>query len=216
MSTQYGLFKTQRTVDVVFAAGWLAAACVLWFAAIDPAMRDSDVRQQQIVQLRAMESDAEYADRAVKAEETNLVRLEQQIAALNVNLSGVDGLNQRLADMTRLCEDVAEASGGRLKIEQLTPGVPTSGARFTSVPIRLAGVAHYAAAAQLLARIHSQFRDTGVAGFALAAESEAPDAPSRLQLDLVWYAAPAQPTSRGTSNGAGRADRATAAEPQPR
>lgn len=216
MSVQYGLFKSQRAVDAVFAAGWLGAVAVLWFAAIDPAMRDSDVRQQQVMQLRAMESDADYADRAVKAEETNLARLEQQIRSLNVNLSRVDGLNQRLADMTRLCEEVAEASGGRLKIEQLTPGAPVSGARFTSVPIRLAGVAHYAAAAQLLARVHSQFRDTGVSGFALAAESEAPDAPSRLQLDLVWYAAPAQPSARSASSGAGGADRANATVVEPR
>ena len=173
---------------VIDAAGLglcAALTVVCYFAGVRPVQERQDevalqraelatrveIEERLTAQLR--ELDARVAARARLAQEEGL------------ELQPADLVNSRVSGITELTLD------GKISFDEVKPGTPVAQARFTRVPIRLAGTGSYRSAADFLHRLRAQFRDIAVAGFELRGHPEKPEATGQFQFDLVWYAAPA-------------------------
>lgn len=111
-------------------------------------------------------------------------QLSERLESLAIELSNIDQMNTRLAELTRL----AEESG--LAIEAVRPGVQTSDTRYRAVMLTLIGRVAYADAGTFLDRLRTEFPDTGLQSIAFDRLPEG-ETQGRLQLVMVWYAAPA-------------------------
>jgi hypothetical protein len=194
-------FRSRLGVDAVFGAGWAALMFVGWALVIAPAQTAQERRAERERHLAHLKTQAVEMEQAVAAQQRRLAEVEAQVAQSHVRLLPVSGLNQRIADLTAMAD---ELGGGLVKIEQIVPGTPKPAARFTAVPIQIIGLATYPGAQSLLRRLHTRFSDTGVAAFSLSAGEGS--ATAAFKLELVWYAAPASPAGRaGSASRAGGA-----------
>lgn len=188
--TNFLLSRGKVGVDVMFALGWAVVLGVVWFVVVQPARDDRGRLEQDEAQLVQLHVDSRTLDARVKKERDRLAAVEKELAASQVHLVGVDGLNQRLSSLTRLADSISALGVGTLKVDQITPGTQVHGARYTSVPIRLAGTATYGSAAALLSRLHTEFPDTGVSALTLAHSADVPESDAAFSLELTWYAKP--------------------------
>ena len=201
-------FQSRSGVDAVFAVGWVAVLFAGWAFIIAPAQSSEARKAADLSQLSELRTKSLELAQAAQAQRDRLAKLESELKRNPLQLAGVGALNQRIADLTALADQVSAATSVGLKIEQITPGAPVAGPRYTAVPIRLSGIATYVGAQVMLERLHERFPDTGVTAFSLASTQEGA-ATASFTLELMWYAAPAGATARNGQ--ANRADRA--AEP---
>lgn len=110
-------------------------------------------------------------------------QLSDRLEALDIELSSLELMNTRLAELTHL----AEESG--MVIEAVRPGVQTSDPRYRAVMLTLVGRVGYMEASDFLDRLRDEFADTGMQSITF--DRIADDAAQgRLQIEMVWYAAP--------------------------
>ncbi|MCA9274088.1 MAG: type 4a pilus biogenesis protein PilO [Phycisphaerales bacterium] len=122
-------------------------------------------------------------------------QLSDRLDQLAIELSNIDQMNTRLADLTHL----AEESG--MSIEAVRPGDQVTEDRYRAVLITLIGRTGYEQAGTFLDAMRKQFPDTGLQSIQFSRIAGDP-ATGRLQIEMVWYAAPA--VSNGRIGGAPR------------
>ncbi len=122
-------------------------------------------------------------------------QLTDRLEQLDINLHNIDQMNTRLAGLTSL----AEKAG--LTIESFRPGEQLSEERYRAVVISLVGRASYGQVSDFLGSLRRNFPDTGLQKITLERVS-GNDATGRLQIEMVWYAAPAASAGSADRKGA--------------
>jgi hypothetical protein len=84
-----------------------------------------------------------------------------------------------------------------LKIDQLRPGKSLNGSRYQTVPIYLVGSGSFSTCVKLLRELQRGFPDTSVASFEVKGDPTKPNEPTKLRVDLLWYALPDVDLSKG-------------------
>lgn len=181
-------FRSQLGVDLVFGSAWATALLAGWALVVAPVQGRREALAAQERELGELNQKAKELDEMRAAQSQRLTEIERALSGLRVRLQDAGALNQRLAELTNLADQIGADPRRGLKVEQITPGTPTVGPRFTTVPIRLSGVSTYAAASAFLERLQERFPDTGVTGLTLKVRGE-DTAEAEFGMDLVWYAA---------------------------
>lgn len=111
-------------------------------------------------------------------------QLTDRLEQLDIQLSDLDQLNTRIAELTHLAEDHG------LNIETLRPGDQVSEEKYRAIAITLIGRVDYLKASEFLAELRHQYPDTGLQTMTLD-RLPGDETMGRLQIGMVWYAAPA-------------------------
>ena len=186
-------------VTALCAMALIAGAVYAWH--VGPRLADAAALEERRAILVQRNEEAQQASQNLRKTQGHLEEIRATAAREPVRLKRPDEINSRLAELTALADGL---DSGALRIEQINPGGPIKGARYSVVPIRLAGEGSYVACAEFLARLHSQFLDTAVTGYSLAQDASRDDGRARFSVDLAWSAAPWPPLSRPEA-GAARA-----------
>jgi Tfp pilus assembly protein PilO len=118
--------------------------------------------------------------------------LSQKLENLEIELSSIDQMNTRLSLVT----SIADKAG--LTLESVRPGAEAKTDRYRAVAISLVGRTGYEEAGVFLEDLLRQFPDTGLETIRFERINNQGLITGRLQLDMVWYAAP-----NGTNGSAG-------------
>lgn len=195
MSDRRPLASLQSAFELwrIDAAGLAVCAllgAIWYFAGLKPlsdARAEHDVLQEQLTD-RGGALEERSGERTARLRQ--VAAMKTKIDSGKVKLQNVDQLNKRIAEISAL------AGQAHLRVDELRPGAPVALRRYTTVPVRLDGTGSFPECVRFLHDLHEQFHDTGVVGFELRGEPEAPDKPSTFVLNLVWYADPPLPTAR--------------------
>lgn len=120
-------------------------------------------------------------------------QLTQRLEDLDIELSSIDQMNTRLSRVTSIAEDAG------MTLESVRPGAEVRTDRYRAVAISLVGRTGYIEAGNFLEELLRQFPDTGLEGIRIERIKTDDDITGRLQLSMVWYAAP-----DGRTGGAGK------------
>ena len=115
-----------------------------------------------------------------------LERLDEQLAASELQLQSPQYLNRRMARLVEL------AAGSGLDIHETRQGKVRAHQRLQQVPLHLAGTGSYPDCAAFLHRVHETLPDMSIVDFELTGHPGARAVPADFRFDLVWYAAPAR------------------------
>ena len=137
-------------------------------------MASNELQQRKVSENNASETAQQLSD-----------RLDQ----LAIVLSNIDQMNTRLADLTHLAEDAG------MVIEAVRPGEQVSEQRYRAVLITLIGRTGYEEAGAFLDSMRNQFPDTGLQSIQFN-RLPGDESLGRLQIQMVWYAAPAASNGR--------------------
>jgi Tfp pilus assembly protein PilO len=182
-------YKLFTTTD---AAGF-AVAVVLTFAFLFGVLLPLNARmKQQAVERQTAARESQrlagiFATGKALEREIELTRLE--IMAAPLQLSSVEALNQRLADLAQL------ANRCMLHTEQLTPDEAVKTARFVTVPVRMSGHGSYRNCAMFIHCLHQQLPDVDVRAFKLTGTPNDPATDGNFEFQLGWIA-----TERGAES----------------
>ncbi|GAB5495145.1 MAG: hypothetical protein Phyf2KO_02250 [Phycisphaerales bacterium] len=122
----------------------------------------------------------ESEQRASNSAEILTERLEQ----LDIELLSIDQINSRLSTLTA----IAEQAG--MTLEGLRPGDEARAERYRAIEITLVGRVDYLQAVEFLGQLRKQLPDTGLLGIRFERIANEEGVSGRLQLEMVWYAAP--------------------------
>jgi len=111
-----------------------------------------------------------------------ITRIKQELSDNAIKLKSADEINSHLA---RLAAVTGKCG---LKLDQLRPDKYLSGPRYQTVPIYLAGSGSFPECVKLLHKLQREFPDTSVASFEVSGDPSKPEEPTRLRVDLLWYA----------------------------
>jgi len=162
-----------------------AISVVGYLGAVQPALRSNEQQDLQQRDLAAQNEKAAQVTTSINVLKRQLVKLEQAAAESPLQLQSAQLSNQRLAELTRL------ASDNGLQVDGVRTGTISTGPHFELVPIHLSGRGAFKTSTAFLARLHEQFADMGLTAMMLTDNPGNPQWPTSLQLELVWYAAPA-------------------------
>ena len=181
-----------RSVVVIGVAGCVALTIGAYFAAIRPLVRQQSGLASQQAQLASQRHQmSELAE--TMATLTGRVRdVKQALGKTPLQLKPADEVTWHLARLA----DFASESGLEMGEAQL--GESSDVARYKMVPIHLAGKGAYSACAVFLHQLSRKFSDTAVSSMEMSCDPENPGSVTDLQINLVWYAAPASHFARGS------------------
>lgn len=126
---------------------------------------------------------AEREQSEMRAADT-AAQLTQRLEQLDIELSNIDQMNTRLSKVTAIAESVG------MTLEGLRPGAEAQAERYRAVEITLIGRVDYLQAGDFLAELRRQLPDTGLLGIRFERIRSNEGVSGRLQLQMVWYAAP--------------------------
>jgi hypothetical protein len=138
------------------------------------ALREIELTDQQ---KKARSLSTKLADVA-----SEITQINQELADNTVELKPVSHINSHLARIATL--------SGRcgLKVDRLRPDKCLNGTRYQTVPIYLVGSGSFPACVKLLQELQRNFPDTSVASFEVKGDPTNPKEPTKLRVDLLWYA----------------------------
>ncbi|MHC4140356.1 MAG: type 4a pilus biogenesis protein PilO [Planctomycetota bacterium] len=166
--------------SAVIAAISLAAFLVV----VGPAQRLGSQRAALVRELDEQQRWAEELDQTQGVLAEELDRIEQQLAASEIQLQSSRYLNARIAHI------IDHAARGEVAIHETRPGTVRDHRRYQAVPILLAGRGSYSDCAAFLHQLHTSLPDTGVVEFELTGQPGDTRAPASFRFNLVWYAGP--------------------------
>lgn len=165
--------------------GVCAALAALWyFAGLQPLSEAKAARAALGSTVVERGQEAQRLRTLVADIDKQIVAVQAELDSGSIHLVPADGLNERVADLTRLAHEQG------LRLDQIRPGAPVALPRFSKVPIQVAGAGTSADCARFLSAVHARYPDVGVAAMDIRGEPEMPERGTRFVLDLVWYAAP--------------------------
>ena len=135
----------------------------------------------QVTQGAQQVHDARTSFDSLKAE---LERTQAQLEDLPLRLEPSSRVNSRLAGIADLAAEIG------LEVHQLLPDSASSGQRYDVVPIVLTGSGDYAQVTRFISRVHDNFADISVVGFALSSADPSAQV-AQFDIGLAWYTLPA-------------------------
>ncbi|NEQ54239.1 MAG: hypothetical protein F6K11_29610 [Leptolyngbya sp. SIO3F4] len=173
-----------RAVDVigismiasVVAGMYLGGARPLQIAYSDTVSLKADLWLSQRTLAEREESERRASETADQ--------LSDRLEKLDIELSSIDQMNARLSRLTA----IAERAG--MTLEGLRPGAEAKAERYRAIEITLIGRVNYVQAVEFLAVLRDELPDTGLLGIRFERISTQDGVSGRLQLEMVWYAAP--------------------------
>ncbi|MHC4427917.1 MAG: type 4a pilus biogenesis protein PilO [Planctomycetota bacterium] len=163
----------------------VAISLAAFLIVVGPAQRIGAQRAAMEQEFDEQQRRAEELDQTQAALADELDRIEQQLAASEMQLQSAKHLNARIAHI------IDHAARGEVAIHETRPGTVRDHRRYQTVPILLAGRGSYSDCAAFLHQLHTSLPDTGVVEFELTGRPDDPRAPASFRFNLVWYAGPA-------------------------
>jgi hypothetical protein len=188
-----------RSIDALglsAAAGLALAVAGLGLWPMLDRLGEIDRARAELAQVQAQNDEQALA---VRSSAAGLERARARLANESIVLRPAGELNTHVRRLTEL----AAAQG--LKLDQINPGAPQRGPRYTSVPLKLGGTGTYGQVERFLRALRSEHPDTAVIAFQItqplaepvpagASKSEklaqgASVASAQFMLDMAWFAA---------------------------
>lgn len=176
-------------VDAGGACALLVVSALAYFLGAVPLMERHARASADVTELAAAREKAAESSKLLEATRKSLAAQHADLAASPLKLQPLGQLNRRLA----VVADVAAQAGASL--DDVQPGRPVVGAKFDTMPVKVAGAATFTSFASLLHRLRSEMPDSGVDGFELTLTNPVGinAGASKFSFDLVWYTASSQP-----------------------
>ncbi|MBT3201550.1 MAG: hypothetical protein HN350_16735 [Phycisphaerales bacterium] len=177
-------FKTWNTmyVDVAAMCAFALLLLMAYFVGIQPVIQRYQGFGRMVEKLENQQHiEMELSGQVAKLA-AGLTDVKQQLADNAIKLTPATQINSHLARLATLTGQCG------LKLDQLRPDKSLDGPRYKTVPIYLVGSGDFPACARLLKKLQQDFPDTSVASFDMQGDPANPEAPTRLKVDLLWYA----------------------------
>ena len=156
---------------------------------VHPVIERHKSLDNRAVELRGQQSRDRELSIEVAHVASEITKLNQELSDNAIKLKSVDQINSQLARLAALTGNCG------LKLDQLRPDKSLNGSRYQTVPIYLAGSGSFPECVKLLHELQRSFPDTSVASFEIAGDPTKPKEPTRLRVDLLWYAEGQQTTA---------------------
>jgi Tfp pilus assembly protein PilO len=183
---EIGLTKWgHRSVDVIGLAVCAAFTLGAYFVGIRPLASERGRVSSQESQLAGQRKEVSELNETAAALTRRLRDVNQALERAPLQLKSADEVTWHLA---RLAELAAETG---LEMGETQLGESYNTMRYQTVPIHLAGKGGYCASAGFLHDLSGKFSDTAVSSMEISCDPENPLSAVKLQLNLIWYAAPA-------------------------
>lgn len=173
----------------------LALTLVGYLLGVEPGLDDRTIQQRRLSSLQAREQEVRIAEADLFAATFRKQTLVSQVNALPFELEDPAAVNDRLVRVARLADDA------RVVVQQVSPGKPEYGERFTAVPIRLVGESTYATLVQFLRGLRAEMPDVGVSELKLTGVPTDSVGKASFSISCVWYAASAVSNASVTTEG---------------
>lgn|GEM_PF-5216285 len=147
-----------------------------------PAVLAIEVARDNNLEMRHVRAEITELESTKRALARVRTRTEAQIAELAIDLAPPDRVNERLATLTALAEQLG------IIIDELQPGRPEPAELFQVVPFTMTGTATFPACADFIHRLQDETLDMTVRSFALEAAAPGTDATVRFRFEIAWYA----------------------------
>jgi hypothetical protein len=169
-------------VDLIAVGVLVALALAAYLFGVRPVIQRHhglDIREVELNTLRSKEKG--LSTRVVRVA-SEIKKMKHELANNAIQLKSASQINSQLARLGALTGKCG------LKLDQLRPDKYLSGSRYQTVPIYLVGSGNFPACVKLLGELKRGFSDTSVASFEINGDPTKPDEPTRLRVDLLWYA----------------------------
>jgi len=169
-------------IDLAAVGACALLALIAYVVGVHPVIRRHRGFALRAIELRAQQKKARKLSGKVAHVASEIVRIKQKLADNTIDLKSSDQVNSHLARLAALAGQCG------LKLDQLRPDTPLNGSRYQTVPIYLAGSGNFPACVKLLRELQRGFPDTSVASFEVKGDPTKPSEPTKLRVDLLWYA----------------------------
>jgi hypothetical protein len=177
-------------VDAAGATAVVALAALVYVAGVKPLHDARAAAAARQTELATRRDQSDRLSATLKTLDLRLADAVQTQAGNTLRLEPADQVNARVARLTAL----ATANG--IRVDEIKPGQPSRAGRFTTVPMHLTGIGSYSAFVGFIHDVRVQSPDTGISMFDAGCVPCLPQAQATFTLDLVWFAAPADPAVR--------------------
>jgi len=166
-------------------------ALIGYVVGVHPVIRRHQGFDLRATELKAQQKRARKLSGKVADVASEITQINQELADNTLQLRPSSQVNSHLARIAAL------AGKCGLKIDRLRPDKPLNGSRYQTVPIYLVGSGNFPACVKLMRELHRGFPDTSVASFEVTGDPTKPTEPTKLRVDLLWYALAEVDISKG-------------------
>jgi len=186
-------FTKWKLLHIDLAAVGVFAFMVLiaYVVGVHPVLRQHQNFILREVELGVQQGKATKLSMRIARFASRIMQIKQELADNVIKLKPASQVNSHLARMAGLVNQCG------LKLDQLRPGKSLNGPRYQTVPIYLVGTGNFSACAKLLQELQRCFPDTSVASFEVKGDPTKPTEPTKLRVDLLWYAVADVDISKG-------------------
>ena len=157
-------------------------ALIAYMVGVYPVIRRHQGFALRAAELKVQQEKARKLSGKVAHVASEITQIKQELADNTIDLKSAGQVNSHLARIARL------AGRCGLKIDRLRPDKRLNGTRYQTVPIYLVGSGSFPACVKLLRELQRGFPDTSVASFEVKGDPTKPTEPTKLRVDLLWYA----------------------------
>ena len=169
-------------IDIAAMSLLTAMALIAYFVGVRPVIQRQDGFHLREAELVVQQGKARKMSTIVAQVASEITKIKQKLVENAITLKPAAQVNQQLA---RLASITGKCG---LKLDQLRPDKSLNGSRYQTVPIYLVGSGSFPACVKLLQELQRSFPDTSVASFEVNGDPTKPDEPTKLRVDLLWYA----------------------------
>ena len=166
-------------------------ALIAYVVGVRPVIRRHQGFALRETELKVRQKKARKLSARVAHVASEITQIKQELADNIIELKPVGQVNSHLARIARL------AGHCGLKLDQLRPDKRLSGSRYQTVPIYFVGSGSFPACVKLMRELQRGFPDTSVASFEVKGDPTKPAEPTKLRIDLLWYALADMDLSKG-------------------
>lgn len=181
---------SRRTVHAMGTLVLLSLIGAVTMLGVHPLVQQHRVEREATLEAAMLRDEISTLRAQNAAIERTRVTLLDRIGESQLQLHGLDALNERLAGIT----EVLERSG--LVVDGLSPQPALSAARFASVRIRVSGQGDYPSVTRAIADVHRGFSDVHIEALAMRAGDARTGAAGAFEFVCVWIADPAGSADR--------------------
>ena len=177
-------FTKLKPLYVDLAAVGICAllALIAYAVGVYPVIRRHQGFALREIELKAQHEKARKLSAKVARVASEITQIRQELADNTVDLKPVGQVNSHLGRIANLAGQCG------LKLDRLRPDKCLRGSRYQTVPIYLVGSGSFTACVKLLRELQREFPDTSVASFEVKGDPTNPTEPTKLRVDLLWYA----------------------------
>ena len=143
------------------------------------------------IELEGQRKKARTLSTKVARVASQITQIKRELADSTIVLKPPSQINSHLARIASLAGQCG------LKLDRLRPDKCLKGGRYQTVPIYLVGSGSFPACVKLLRELQRGFPDTSVASFEVKGDPTKPTEPTKLRVDLLWYALADMTLSKG-------------------